>query len=129
MDEGNLDSDRERRIGNAKRRERWTKDPTIWRNFYEGRLEALGLRHEYIGTEHMLLAMMKHDGPVSTVLVREGARYEVFFNMLVRELGYGNAGSPPSMLTPRAKHVMGEAQAEAKNSGTIMWGANTCSWH
>lgn len=80
-------------------------------------LEALGLRHEYIGTEHMLLAMMKHDGPVSTILVREGARYEVFFNMLVRELGYGSAGAPPSMLTPRAKHVMGEAHVEAKKLG------------
>ena len=80
-------------------------------------LEALGLRHEYIGTEHMLLAMMKHDGPVSTILVREGARYEVFFNMLVRELGYGSAGAPPSMLTPRAKHVMGEARDEAKKLG------------
>ena len=80
-------------------------------------LEALGLRHEYIGTEHMLLAMMKHDGPVSTILVREGARYEVFYNMLVHELGYGSAGAPPSMLTPRAKHVMDEARDEAKKLG------------
>lgn len=118
MDEGNLDSDRERRIGNAKKEGTMDERPNDLAEFLRGAaLEALGLRHEYIGTEHMLLAMMKHDGPVSTVLVREGARYELFFNMLVRELGYGNAGSPPSMLTPRAKHVMGEAQAEAKKLG------------
>lgn len=80
-------------------------------------LEALHLRHEYIGTEHMLLAMIKHDGPVSTVLIHEGARYEVFFNMLVHELGYGSANNPPTMLTPRAKHVMDEARVEAKKLG------------
>jgi ATP-dependent Clp protease ATP-binding subunit ClpA len=50
--------------------------------------EAIALGHNYIGTEHLLLGMLRADGPAHDVLVARGVRLEVA-RVIVEELVRG----------------------------------------
>ena len=54
--------------------------------------EALGLRHDYIGTEHVLLGLVHHDGgTASAVLHALGHDEETVRNEVMRQLGGSTA--------------------------------------
>ena len=50
--------------------------------------EAVALGHNYIGTEHMLLGMLRGDGPAQEVLGARGVRPDVA-RVIVEELVRG----------------------------------------
>jgi ATP-dependent Clp protease ATP-binding subunit ClpA len=50
--------------------------------------EAIALGHNYIGTEHLLLGMLRGDGPARDVLVARGVRLDVA-RVIVEELVRG----------------------------------------
>lgn len=86
-------------------------------------MEALSMKHDYIGTEHVLLAMFKQEGMVSTTLLKLGAKYEIFKDLILKQTGYGNAVVPPMSLTPRMKRVLETAGNEARALGHTYLGA------
>jgi GNAT superfamily N-acetyltransferase len=83
--------------------------------------EAVALHHNYIGTEHLLLALFDTNGGVSDLVLRDlGITHDMVVAEVDRVIGRGAApvtGQQP--LTPRAKKVLEEAVNQA-----IDWGHN-----
>ena len=81
--------------------------------------EALGLRHNYVGTEHLLLGLLGiDDGAAAQVLTRLGVDVTEARTEIEQIIGRGSAppaGQPP--FTPRSKKVLELAHGEAKRLG------------
>ncbi len=81
--------------------------------------EALGLRHNYVGTEHLLLGLLSvDDGAAAQVLTRLGVDVTEARTEIEQIIGRGSAppaGQPP--FTPRSKKVLELAHGEAKRLG------------
>ena len=81
--------------------------------------EARGLKHDYIGTEHILLGLAREpEGLASVVLANLGARLEEIRIAVTRIVGSGEkvtSGQIP--FTPRAKKVLELALREALSLG------------
>jgi ATP-dependent Clp protease ATP-binding subunit ClpA len=85
------------------------------------RLEARRLNHEFIGTEHLLLGLIKLDqGTAFIVLKKMGLELETVRMEIERQVGQGStdqglSGTVP--YTPRAKRVLQLAENEARALG------------
>ncbi|HEV2373521.1 MAG TPA: Clp protease N-terminal domain-containing protein [Streptosporangiaceae bacterium] len=81
--------------------------------------EALGLRHNYVGTEHLLLGLLGiDDGVAAKVLTRLGVSAPEARSEIEQIIGRGSA--PPTgqpRFTPRSKKVLALAHGEAKRLG------------
>ena len=81
--------------------------------------EARTLRHDAIGTEHMLLALLRVDGGMSVrVLTSLGLTSEKVRARVARTVGHGNA-FPPALIpfTPDAKRALELAWRESLTMG------------
>ena len=82
--------------------------------------EAAGeLGHGYMGTEHLLLGLMREDeGLAHTVLTEAGLTDDLLTEMIRKSAGAGLSGSNPAQsLSPRAKHVLEIAMEDAARGG------------
>lgn len=53
--------------------------------------ESRELRHDHIGTSHLLLALLREESsPVARLLIRHGVRYEGLLDRVVQEAGRGD---------------------------------------
>lgn len=82
------------------------------------RNEANALRHEYVGTEHVLLALMAEgEGVAATVLQNLGANAPAMHELImetVRPGAVGYSNRPDLPYTSRAKKVLELAMSEAR---------------
>src|SRR5260370_15336018 len=79
--------------------------------------ESTALKHEYIGTEHLLLGLLDSDGVAGDALLKLGVKVEVARKRVVEIVGIGNCDWPPEhsrALTARAKRALDLATREAK---------------
>ena len=82
--------------------------------------EAAGeLGHGYVGTEHLLLGLMREDeGMAHTVLTEAGLTDDLLTEMVRKSIGAGLPGGNPAQgLTPRAKHVVEIAMEDSIRGG------------
>ena len=87
------------------------------RKFSPGAEEALRLSqesaselgHGYVGTEHLLLGLLRQTGGAAhEVLVEDGLTYDLIAEMICRSVGAGNPGGNPAQgLTRRARRYSG----------------------
>ena len=84
--------------------------------------EAFNFKHDYIGTEHMLLAFMKLGTKDTEILGKAGAVYENLYKVIIQSIGMGKATSIPETLTPRVKRMMENSRNIARNAGSIFVG-------
>ena len=81
--------------------------------------DAAALHHGYLGTEHLLLGLVKHRaGAASQVLQRLGVEYPQVFTAVAAHLGRG--GNPPQRTpppSPRVWQVAGGGWAAAQQRG------------
>ncbi|WP_297636399.1 ATP-dependent Clp protease ATP-binding subunit [uncultured Clostridium sp.] len=86
--------------------------------FLEARKETVNFRHGYIGSEHILLGILKEDGYSKGILEKNGVDYEKIKKSVDKYLGRGEIVVPKSELlfTPRTKNLIDEAFKEAKKS-------------
>ena len=84
--------------------------------------EELG--HGYVGSEHLLLGLIREeDGVAHRVLSEFGVTDEMVCSVLQRSVGKGVSGAAPSQgLTPRAKSVVELAVSEAARMGSASIG-------
>ena len=84
--------------------------------------EELG--HGYVGSEHLLLGLLREeDGVAHRVLSEFGVTDEMVCSVLQRSVGKGVSGAAPSQgLTPRAKSVVELAVSEAARMGSASIG-------
>jgi len=80
--------------------------------------EMLKLKHAYVGTEHVLLAILKN---TNYLITKQFNKYDINYNnykkKLIDEIGYGKNVSKYFVYTPFLKHVIDEAEILAKNQG------------
>jgi ATP-dependent Clp protease ATP-binding subunit ClpC len=82
--------------------------------------EAARLSHNYIGTEHLLLGIVREDNGIAGRVLRElGAKPERVSEMVERMTGAGRRGGTERKLdlTPRTKQVIEFAVDEARKLG------------
>jgi ATP-dependent Clp protease ATP-binding subunit ClpC len=80
--------------------------------------EARTLRHNYIGTEHLLLGLLREDGAAARALDEFDVTFEEVQAQVARIIGQGDevaAGQIP--FTPRAKKVLELSLRESLDSG------------
>lgn len=86
----------------------------------QSRDEAGALRHEYVGTEHLLLALVRRpEGTAATVLARIGATPEAVIELVNRTVSPGHAepGRHDPPYTSRSRKALELAMMEARNLG------------
>ncbi|MBY6931801.1 ATP-dependent Clp protease ATP-binding subunit [Clostridium botulinum] len=82
----------------------------------EAQIESQEFKHGYVGTEHLLLGLVKEKGNQSKILNEFGIDDEIVRDMISKYLGYGELQMPEDdiLLTPRAKRLLDESFIEAK---------------
>ena len=82
----------------------------------EAENESEKFKHGYVGTEHILLGILKEDGYSAKLLKKYGVVSENITTMIQRYLGYGDIKKSEDniLLTPRTKRLVDESFAEAK---------------
>ncbi|QIB27177.1 ATP-dependent Clp protease ATP-binding subunit [Caloranaerobacter azorensis] len=80
--------------------------------------EAKQLGHNYVGTEHLLLGLLKEgEGVAAKVLINSGVDLDKVRQQVINLIGYGNEAGELLGFTPRTKRVFELSLIEAKNLG------------
>jgi ATP-dependent Clp protease ATP-binding subunit ClpC len=81
---------------------------------------AAEMGHSYIGTEHLLLGLLRQESGVASRALREqGLRDDMVTAILQRIMGRGVSGADPQSLTPRCRTSLELAAGEAGSQGAI----------
>jgi ATP-dependent Clp protease ATP-binding subunit ClpC len=81
--------------------------------------EARELRHGYIGTEHLLLGLLREDGRAATTLGSHGVALDPTREWIRERIGVGDEEPPAGQLplTPRLKKILEMSLEEAESLG------------
>ncbi len=78
--------------------------------------EMYALKHPYVGSEHLLLAILKSDNPISRKLKQYHLDYKKLKEEIIRIVGVGSKESNWFLYTPLLKRVMENAVIDAKEN-------------
>lgn len=83
--------------------------------------EMSDLRHPYVGSEHLLLAILKFDNDISKKLKTFAIEYKAFRDKLVSVVGIGSKKSEWFLYTPLLKRVIENAIIDSRenNDGEV----------
>lgn len=81
------------------------------------RKEMQDLKHPYIGSEHLMLAILNNENDVSKKLHEYGITYETFKSELLRLIGKGTDTNNFFLYTPLLKKVIENAVIDSRDSG------------
>ncbi len=89
--------------------------------FKQAEREMAELRHPYVGSEHLFLAILNNNDKVSKTLNTYGITYNKFKNELIEIVGIGSKKSDLYLYTPLLKRVIDTALCDAKedNKGIV----------
>lgn len=85
------------------------------------KLEMIDLHHPYIGTEHLVLAILHSDSELSRKLNNYGLTYEKFREEIIKIIGMGSKKSEIFLYTPLLRKVIENAILDSKdnNNGEV----------
>ncbi|MBE6149188.1 MAG: ATP-dependent Clp protease ATP-binding subunit [Firmicutes bacterium] len=72
------------------------------------------LRHPYVGSEHLLLSILKNENNVSKRLKQYDITYEIFKEKIIEIIGIGSKQSEWFLYTPLLKRIMENAILDSK---------------
>ena len=83
--------------------------------------EMMALKHPYVGSEHLLLAILKDNNEVSNKLKSYDLNYDKFKKEIIDIVGIGSKESECFLYTPLLKRVMENALYDSKenNNGNV----------
>lgn len=83
--------------------------------------EMQDLKHPYVGSEHLLLALLKDDNLVSKKLKEYDLNYDVFREEIIKVIGVGKQESQWFLYTPLLKRIIENAIIDSKenNNGEV----------
>ena len=83
--------------------------------------EMYDLKHPYVGSEHLLLAILKSENHISNKLKEYDLNYENFKNELIQVVGVGSTASEWFLYTPLLKRILENAVIDSKenNQGEV----------
>lgn len=82
--------------------------------------EMFELHHPYVGSEHLMLAILKSKTNSRYVLNKYGLDYDTFRNNLINIVGMAKKKSEIALYTPLLKRIISEAENDASESGNIV---------
>ena len=87
----------------------------------QAKQEMKALRHPYVGSEHLLLSILKEENPISEKLKEYGLTYDSFREELIEIVGIGKEESAWFLFTPLLKRVIENAILDSKenNKGEV----------
>ena len=87
----------------------------------KSREEMIDLCHPYIGTEHLVLSILKGQNNLSKKLSTYGLTYQNFKKEIITIIGKGTKKSPFYLYTPLLRKIMDNALLDAKdnNNGEV----------
>lgn len=85
------------------------------------KVEMNSLKHPYVGSEHLLLAILKDKNDVTKKLKEYDLDYDKFKSQIIKMLGLGNKKSEYFLYTPLLKRIMETAMIDSRenNSGNV----------
>lgn len=79
--------------------------------------EMIKLKHPYVGSEHLVLAILKNKScDVSTKLLEYGVDYQAFYDEVISMIGVGQEENRWFLYTPLLKRVLENAMLEAREN-------------
>lgn len=83
--------------------------------------EMYELKHPYIGSEHLLLAILKEKNEISKKLLEYNLNYDKFKSEIIKVVGKGTKESEWFLYTPLLKRIIENAILDSKdnNSGNV----------
>ncbi len=88
----------------------------------QARRESYSLNHDYIGTEHLLLALMKTGSIASKALISQGANYDLFRSIIINNIGKGNSQRPATEFSSKVRRVFERARLIAQDRNSVTTG-------
>ena len=87
----------------------------------KAREEMLELKHPYIGSEHLVLSILKNNSNMSQKLKEHGLTYKIFKDEIINIIGVGSKKSEFFLYTPLLKKVIENSMLDAKdnNNGSV----------
>jgi len=82
----------------------------------KSRLEMLELKHPYVGTEHLILAILKNNFNLSQRLKEYNLTYDNFKQEVIKIIGIGNKKSDFFLYTPLLKKIIENAVLISKDN-------------
>ena len=82
--------------------------------FKDAEREMLELKHPYVGSEHLLLSLMKNDVEIKELLENYDLTYDNFKQELILVVGNASSESPFVLYTPLLKRIISSALDDAK---------------
>jgi len=83
--------------------------------------EMQELKHEYVGTEHLMLGILKSENIVSDLLNKYNVSYDKFRENLIDMVGIGKCANDLFLYTPLLKRVLESSINDSKDSGGIVY--------
>ncbi|MDD3392550.1 MAG: ATP-dependent Clp protease ATP-binding subunit [Bacilli bacterium] len=80
----------------------------------EAKKEMYELRHPYVGSEHLLLAILKEDSSISRRLKEYDLDYDIFKKEIISIIGLGSKPSDWFLYTPLLRRILENAVIESK---------------
>jgi len=78
--------------------------------------EMCSLNHPYIGTEHLLLSILKNDSVISKRLEKYNLNYDKFREEIIKVVGVGSKRSELFLYTPLLKKVIANAVYDSRDN-------------
>ena len=87
----------------------------------KAKLEMLELRHPYVGTEHLVLAILHSNNEITQKLIKYNLTYNRFKKEILNIIGKGSKKSEFFLHTPLLKKVIENAIMDSKdnNNGVV----------
>lgn len=80
----------------------------------QARRESYSLSHDYIGVEHLLLALMKTGSLATKALEEAGANYELLRSIVINNIGKGSAVRPAKEYSNKVRQIFDMARLFAQ---------------
>ena len=91
-------------------------DEEAQRVMINAKKEMQSLKHPYVGSEHLMLAILKDSNDVSNKLETLKIDYKSFKNEVIKSVGIGNESNNLFLYTPLLKRTLESAVEDAKES-------------
>ena len=80
--------------------------------------EMFNLKHPYVGSEHLLLSILKNNNSISKKLKSYKITYDKVYDEIVRVIGLGTKESDLFLYTPMLRRIMENAVLDSKEENT-----------
>ena len=76
--------------------------------------EMMKLNHPYVGSEHLLLAILSTNNYISRYLKKYNITYKMFYNEIIKIIGKGSKPTTWYLYTPLLKKVIQNASLDSR---------------